>query len=297
MTLKREHFLFALMCLIWGATWIAVKAGLSSVPPALFAGTRFVAAGLVLLMIIYHRGESMRLAGSHLLRFAAVTGLVIVATYFLLFWGAKFVSSGLAAILDLAFVPVALLVVSLVLGEEKINFVKAAGVGVGVIGLVILFGPKAFSNHAGSRSELIGSAAIVLSALTYGLGSVLARPLLDIYSPLLISGTTMLSGGILLLVGSLAFEPGSRDAVANLNWGSAAWAGWLFLVVFGSLIAFTIFLELVRSWGPSSAGAYSFISPAIAVVLGVVVFGEVITAVDAAGMITMLGGAWLTLRQ
>ena len=80
------------------------------------------------------------------------------------------------------------------------------------------------------------------------------------------------------------------------GWGTPAWAAWIFLVLFGSLAAYTIFLQLVREWGASRAGAYAFVSPAIAVLLGVWVFGEVVTLVDALGIATMLAGAWLTLR-
>jgi drug/metabolite transporter (DMT)-like permease len=134
-----------------------------------------------------------------------------------------------------------------------------------------------------------------VSALSYSFGSVLARPLLKTYSAFLLSGLMLLGGGLVLLFGALGFERGATQALSG-RWGTAAWAGWIFLVVFGSLMAFTIFLQLVEEWGASRAGAYAFVSPAIAVVLGVLVFDEVVTLVDALGMATMLAGAWLTLK-
>ncbi len=296
MKLNRAHLLFATMCLIWGATWIAVKAGISVVPPSLFAGTRFIVAGSVLLLFLRWRGERPRIARADLPRLAAVTLLMVVATYALLFWGARFVSSGLAAILDLAFMPVALLTIGALLGEDRFTLARGCGVAVGIGGLLILFGPKAFAGGAAaSPMELIGGAAIVLCALVYSFGSVLARPLLRSYPPMLLSGVTLLGGGIVLLAGSLCLEPGARPALSG-HWGTAAWAGWAFLVLFGSLVAFTIYLHLVGEWGASRAGAYAFVSPAVAVLLGMWVFGEVVTPVDALGMATMLAGAWLTLR-
>lgn len=296
MKFERSHLMFGLMCLIWGATWIAVKAGVSVVPPIFFAGTRFVAAGALMLLFLWVRGSQLLISRADLPRLSLVTVLMVASTYALLFWGAQFVSSGIAAILDLAFMPVALLSIGVLFGEDRFTYTRGIGVTIGIGGLLILFGPKAFGGAAASSTaELLGGTAIVVSALTYSFGSVLARPLLRTYPAFLLSGFMLLGGGLLLLFGSIGFEPGAAVAMSG-RWGAAAWASWLFLVLFGSLIAFTIFLQLVEEWGASRAGAYAFVSPAIAVLLGIWVFGEVLTAVDALGMATMLAGAWLTLR-
>jgi len=242
-----------------------------------------------------------RIARADLPRLAAVTLLMIAATYALLFWGAQFVSSGLAAILDLALMPVALLAIAALLGEERFSPARAAGIALGVAGLLVLFGPQALDGGgpeggaAGTAMWLAGGGAIVLSALVYSLGSVLARSLLRVYPPALVSGVTTLGGGVVLVAGALAAEPGAAAALSG-RWGAAAWASWGFLVVFGSLVAYTAFVRLVREWGASRAGSYAFVSPVIAVLLGVLAFGETVTATDALGMATMVAGAWLTLR-
>lgn len=301
MRLTRSHALFAAMCLIWGATWVAVKIGLEAVPPVFFAGTRFTAAGGILLGALWWQGAMGRIARSDLPRLAAVTLLMIAATYALLYWGAQFVSSGLAAVLDLALMPVALLAIAALLGEERFSPARAAGVALGIAGLLVLFGPQALDGggpeggEAGTAMWLAGGGAIVLSALVYSLGSVLARPLLRAYPPVLVSGVTTLGGGLALVVGALVLEPGAVAALSG-RWGGAAWASWGFLVLFGSLVAYTTFLRLVRDWGASRAGSYAFVSPVIAVALGVLAFGEAVTVTDALGMAVMLAGAWLTLR-
>lgn len=297
----RSHALFAGMCLIWGATWVAVKLGIEAVPPVFFAGARFTAAGGILLGVLRWQGAVGRVARADLPRLAAVTLLMIAATYALLFWGAQFVSSGLAAILDLALMPVALLAIAALLGEERFSPARAAGVALGVAGLLVLFGPQALDgggperDAAGTAMWFAGGGAIVLSALTYSLGSVLARPLLRAYSPALVAGVTTLGGGVVLLAGALVLEPGATAALSG-RWGGAAWASWGFLVLFGSLVAYTVYLRLVREWGASRAGSYAFVSPVIAVLLGVAAFDETLTRMDALGMGVMLAGAWLTLR-
>ena len=296
MKFDRSHLLFAAVSVIWGTTWIALKIGVTAVPPILYAGTRFVTAGAALLVLLRLQGGAMRIARADIGRFAAVTLLMIVAAYALLFWGATFVSTGLAAILDLAFMPTSLLVIGALLGEDRFTPWRAVGVAIGVVGLVMLFGPKAFAGvGAGGAMEVFGGGAIVVSALIYALGSVLARPLLRRYSPMLVSGVTTFAGGAVLLGGALWLEPGARAAMAG-RWGLPAWLGWGFLVLFGSLVAYTAFLVLVREWGAARAGAYAFVSPIIAVALGVAVFGETVSVMDACGMAVMLAGAWLTLR-
>lgn len=300
MRLTRLHGLFALMCLVWGATWIALKVGVEAVPPLVFAGTRFVVAGAILLGAVWWRKTLRQIGRADLARLAAVTLLMISATYSLLFWGAQFVSSGLAAILDMTLMPVALLAISALLGEERLSLVRAGGVALGVVGLLVLFGPQALDGggpNGGARGAMwfVGGGAIVLSALTYSLGSVLARPLLRAYPPPLVAGVTTLGGGVVLLAGALPLEPGAAAALAG-RWGWPAWASWGYLVLFGSLVAYTAFLRLVREWGASRAGSYAFVSPVIAVLLGTLAFGETVTLTDALGMAVMLAGAWLSLR-
>ncbi len=98
MRLTRLHVLFVAVCLIWGTTWIAIKAGISAVPPVFFVGTRFTVAGAILLGVLRWQGPLERIARAHWPRLAAVTLLLIALTHAFMFWGAQFVSSGLAAI-------------------------------------------------------------------------------------------------------------------------------------------------------------------------------------------------------
>ncbi len=286
---------FAAMCLVWGTTWLAAKAGVNAVPPCFFVATRFIVAGPVLLGWARLRGQLSPVPARDLPRLVAVTLLMVTATYALLFWGVVFVSSGLAAILDLSFMPIALLGIGLLLGEERFSLLRAVGIALGVVGILVLFGPKAMAGGRAGGAQLAGGAAIIASSLVYSLGSVLARPLLRRYPPVLLSGVTTLGGGLVLLAGSLLLEPGATRA-ASLHWGRAAWAGWLFLVLFGSLVAYTIYLHLIRVWGPSRAGSYAFVSPVFAVLLGALVFGEQVGAGEVTGMVVMLAGAFLALR-
>lgn len=285
--------LFALMCLIWGATWLAMKLGVASVPPIFFGGTRFVAAGLALLLWAVLRGQTRRLRRGEVGRLLLVQLLMVVLTYAPLFWAIVYVPSGLAAVLDLSLTPVSLLVFGILFGEESWSLGRAAALGLGFGGLFVLFGPQIVAPS--DLLALWGAGAIVLSAIVYSLGSVIARKLATSLDATYLSGLTLLPGGIVLTLGALAFEPGAANA-ARLQWSLEAWAGWGFLVAFGSLVAFTVYLRLIAEWGPARAGSYAYVSPVIAVLLGVLVLGERLTIRDGIGMALLLGAAFCSLR-
>lgn len=291
---------FVVLCLIWGATWIGIKAGVETVPPLLFAGTRFMTAGLLLLVLAHRRGERVSIAAQDRLRFLVVSLLMITLCYGPLFWGMQYVNSGTAAVLELALTPVALLIFALLLGDETVRIRHFVALGLGVAGLAMLFGPEALSEGAppgaAASQSLIGAIAVASAAFTYGLGSVVARPLLAQYPPLLVAGITTLIGGGLLLAYSIGFEAGSVHALRG-DWGLAAWVGWLFLVLFGSLIGYTLYMRLLRDIGASRAGSYAFVSPIVAVVLGVLAFGETVKPLDVPAMILMSAGAYVALSK
>jgi drug/metabolite transporter (DMT)-like permease len=117
-----------------------------------------------------------------------------------------------------------------------------------------------------------------------------------VVSPVLLTATTNFIGGFILLALSLIFEPGVGQAM-TFRWGAAAWAGWLFMVFAGSLGATIIYFFLVRDWGPSRTGTYAFVSPVIAILLGMAVYGERLDAIEGGGMALMLAGAAVALRR
>jgi drug/metabolite transporter (DMT)-like permease len=225
-----------------------------------------------------------------------VTVLMVVLTYPLLFSGATRVGSGLAAVINLPSLPVALLAIAVALDEEPWSARRAGAIGCGVLGLALLFAPRIAGGVGGAAGEAAGAAAILLSALAYALGSVAARPLLRAYRPGVVAAWTMLAGGAVVTAGAVAFEPGAAAALDG-RWGAAAWASWAFLVLFGSLLAHVIYLRLVREWGASRAGAYAFVSPVVAVLLGALVYGERPGAWEAAGTAIMLSAAYSALRE
>jgi drug/metabolite transporter (DMT)-like permease len=286
-----DHLLFLIMSLIWGATWIATKAGVAAVPPFFFGAARYVLVSAVLLFVVrdlraVFRGRALRLI---------VTGmLVVVATYGFIYWGMQYVASGVSGVVNMSMNPVCLFGLAILLGQERPTWRHALALVLGVGGLVLLFSGKA--TMTGSTMELWGAAALVAGSLAYCVGSVLSRPLLDQITPLQLTAAQGLVGAVGLSVLSLLVEPVSGATFAALV-QPAPLAGVLFLVICGTFIAYTIFLRLMRDWGASRAGLYSFVSPVVALILGAIVFGEPLTWREITGAAIMLVAAWIAVAR
>lgn len=286
--------MFLVMSAIWGATWIAIKIGVSEVPPMQFAGSRFVVAGLLLLATAVLAGDGIALPRRILPRLCGTLLLTVTGTYSLLFWAMGHVATGLAAVINLSIMPVALFVFAVAAGQERFAARPAIAILIGITGLAVLFQGAAVDGMA--EAGTLGIVAVIGATLCYAAGSVLARPMLRDLPTLPVSGWQLLAGGVSMLLLSPLFEPWSLDGWRSMLQPEVA-ASWLFLVVFGSYLAFTMYLRLLRDWGASRAGLYAFVSPVVAVILGVLVYGEVFGAAELAGSALMLAAAWLAMPR
>ncbi len=290
----RNRAMFAFICFVWGTTWLAMKVGIATVPPGIFAGLRWFIAGLVLLGFRRWRGERIRPPPRLWGRLIVVSVLIITLNQVIQLYGLKHITAGLAAVISSALTPIALLGFSVALGQERFTARQLGAIGVGVLGVVTLFGPAALAGTLDTW-ELFGAGCVSIACLCYCFGSVQTRGLMRTLAPVQLAGLTDVIGGGILLVASLVLEPGALAAM-RLHWGwPAAWA-WLYLLVPGALLSTTMYFLLVRDWGASKPGTYAFISPVIAVVTGATLFGEKVDWGDLVGMALMLGAAGLALR-
>jgi drug/metabolite transporter (DMT)-like permease len=290
-----HRLLFAFVCLVWGTNWLAMKTGVAVVPPGVFSGTRWATAGLVLLLWRWSRGSAPRLNPRIAGRLVLVSMLLVSFNAVILLYGMRHVGTGLASVVNSALTPISLLSFAVAFGQERFRWMQIGAIALGVAGILVLFGPAAMAGTL-NKMTLMGTACVVISCLFYSLGSVLAIPLMRNMAPTELVGMTNFMGGAILLVMSLLFEPGAWQAMSG-NWGITVWLSWLFLLLPGSLGATIVYFVLVRDWGASRTGTYAFISPVIAVLLGVVVLGEQVHLSDAIGMALMLGAAAMVLRR
>jgi drug/metabolite transporter (DMT)-like permease len=290
-----QRALFAVLCFVWGTTWLGMKIGIAVVPPGVFAGTRWTVAGVALLVWRFVRGQRlqipMRLTG----RLFAVALLMVSLNQVIQLYGLRFITAGLAAVLSSALTPIALLGFAVGLGQERFAWRQLVAIAIGVAGILVLFGPAAFAGRL-DLWELTGASGVIIGCLCYSAGSVMARPLMNSLAPAQMAAMTNLIGGALLLLASIAFEPGAIAALTH-PWGWHAALAWLYLLIPGSIMSTVIYFLLVRDWGASRTGTYAFVSPVIAVVAGTTLFGEKLDVADVVGMLLMLMAAAIVLRR
>ena len=240
------------MSLIWGVTWIATKAGIAVVPPIFFGAVRYVLVSIVLVIAVR---DVRKVFAGRALRLIVTGTLVNTLTYAFIYWGMLFVASGVAGVINMSTIPVFLFGFAFLLGQEKPSWRHAAALALGALGLVILFSNKA--SFSGTAAELWGAAAVVAGSLTYCLGSVLARPLLDELTPFQLTAAQALVGAVGLAALSLLLEPVTPATFYALL-APAPLAGLLFVIVAGTFVAYNIFLRLMREWGAPRAAMTAF---------------------------------------
>lgn len=295
--MSRNAALFAVMCLVWGLTWLPVKVGSMHVPPVFLAAARFSIAGL--LMLLWAGRDAPKVSAGAWPRLIGTALLLNTANYALLFWGTKHAPSGLAAIVNFATIPIYTLLASRVIEGVRIDGRKLAAIALGTVGLCFLFATRAMGGLSaahGDPLEAMGLAAVAAGTLFYCVGAVLSRPIAGTMPTLTLAGWQTLIGGLGLAAVSLALEPvGLADVRALASW--PVLPAVLFLIVGGSLMGFTIYMRLLRDWGAFRAGLYAFVSPAIAVTVGVVALSEPFGWSEAIGALLMFGAAAIALKR
>ncbi len=292
----RELLLFALLCLVWGLTFLPVRVATAHVPPIFLAAARFVFAGALLLA--WAGRDAFRIPRQAWPRLLGTSLLVNTGSYALLFWGLAHAPSGLSAIVNMATIPIWTLLATRVIEGQPITGRRLLAIGLGTAGLGLLFAGRAAVGvgAAGDRLEGFGLAAVALGTLSYCVGAVLTRPIASAIPTLALAGWQSVIGCVGLVASSLALEPvGMADLAALASWPVAPALG--FLVVAGSLVGFTIYLRLLRDWGAFRAGLYAFVSPVIAVAMGVALLGEPFGPMEAAGALAMFAAAAIALRR
>ncbi|MBD2462767.1 EamA family transporter [Oscillatoria sp. FACHB-1407] len=284
----RDVLLFSALCIVWGLTWVPLRIGTIAIPPLLFASSRFLAAGLLLGSISRVFGRLQLPPAAALPRLLLVALFTVTLSYGPIFWGIARIDSGLAAVINLSLIPISLIAAEALLEKRHPQPRQLLACTVGLPGLMLLF---LGGNSNGTRLE--GIVAVVLGTFAYCFGSVLSRRIPSRPSPIVVSAFCNTVGATLLGLWAIALHETSAFHRTAIN--TPVIYSWLFLVIFGTIFGFTVYLHLLRVWGSGRAGMYAFLSPIVAVVVGAIVLSEAITLRDGLGMSLMLVGAAIAL--
>jgi drug/metabolite transporter (DMT)-like permease len=260
---------YASTWIIWGSTYLAIRWAVAALPPLGLVGVRSLTAGLILLA--WARMRSPQAPTRAQWRAAAVTG----ALYFLighgaLFWAEQHVASGPAALMFATEHFWVVLLAWALPGGRAPSPRAAVGIVLGLAGVALL----SLGREGGI--DPLGAAALIVSAGAWAIGALYFKAPRRPASPLYASAMPLVTGGLMLLVASAATgEPGRVRAE---DFTPIAIGSLLYLIVFGSIIAFTAFTWLIETEGASRALSSAYVNPFVAVVLGWALGGEALTA-------------------
>lgn len=282
---------FATIYVVWGTTYLAIRVAVAGLPPFFLAGWRFVAAGAVLYGAVRRFGGALR-PGWRDWRRQALAGICLVGGNAVMCWAEQSVPSGLSA-LGVGVAPMFMVTIAWMMpGGLRPSRLACAGIALGLIGLVVLFGPGAFP--AGTRPPAPRVMALFVSSAIWCLGSVWSKHAGSKAEPLLAAAMQMIvGGGAMLAVSVLLREQGwARMGTAD----AASWAGFAYLGLVGSLLAFPTYIWLLKHESPARVSSYAYVNPVIAMIVGWLVLHETIPGRGLAAVPLLIGGIAMITR-
>jgi drug/metabolite transporter (DMT)-like permease len=272
---------------VWGSTYLAIRYAIEGFPPLLSGGLRFAAAAVLMLGYLVVRRPAALRATRPQLATAAVSGILLLAGgNGIVTVAEQRIDSGLAALL-IACVPLWIVILRLLM-RDRPGPATALGVLIGLGGVALIFLP------GGSGGTDLGYAALtVFAALSWAVGSLLVTLLPVPADPLTLTAVEMVAGSVVLLVAAAARGEFGRFAPGDAP--GSAWFALCYLVVFGSLIAFTAYVWLLGNAPVSIVATYAYVNPAVAVLLGALIAGERLTGSALAGGLVILAAVALVV--
>jgi drug/metabolite transporter (DMT)-like permease len=283
------------ICLIWGSTFLAIRFALGSFPPFLMAGVRFLIAGAILFAIAKAQGAELP-TRKHW-QSALVTGFLL----FLVFNGGLVlavgrVHSSIVAVLSTT-IPVWMVIIEwLRPNGTRPNFGIITGLVLGLVGIAILVQPWNYLQSASgaATTDVWGVVFSIMAMIGWSLGSIFARSLTLPKSPFMTTAIQMLLGSVMLTgVGTVMGEWAKVDAARVTT---SALVALLFLIVFGSIVAYSAYMWLLRNAAPTLVSTYTYVNPVVAIILGWALAGEPVTWRLMVALVFILGAIYCIAR-
>ena len=285
-------FGFAAIYLIWGSTYLGIRVAVETMPPFLMAGVRFLVAGAVLFTALKLRGapwptraqwRDHTIVGACLL----LGGNGIVA------WAEQTVPSGLTTLI-LGASPLVMVVMEwLRPGGTKPTATLWLGFAVGLGGLFILLGPGALPE--GVRPPAVSVVALLLASVAWWGGSLYGKHAKSGADPLMSAALQMVSGSVILILAGLALGEAKRVHLAAIS--THSWLAWSYLVVAGSLVAYPVYIWLLKHSTPTRLSTYAYVNPIVAVILGWAILNEPLTPRIALAATVIIGAVAIITVQ
>jgi drug/metabolite transporter (DMT)-like permease len=262
----RIYIAFATACLVWGSTWLAIKVGLSGVPPFLGAGLRFFIASIILYVIVKARRIEIPMTSDAKKIYVVLIVLSYTIPFAFVYWAEQYIPTGLASILFAGYPFWVAICSQIMLKDELLNVFKVSGIVLGFIGLLVIF---AGDVHIADSRALAAMLMIIANAIMQAYSLVLVKKIGQPISPFAFNAVSMFYSGVALIGLSFALEP--HD---NIVWNAASVGSILYLSTIGSVVVFVAYFWLLKRVQAVFISLISFVTPIVAIILGAIVLGE-----------------------
>jgi drug/metabolite transporter (DMT)-like permease len=278
--------LYALICLIWGSTWLAIKIGLVGVPPFLGAGIRFLVSAAVMGLVLALRRHRLHLTRDEKICVLSIGLLVFWLDYAAVYWAETYISSGLTAVLFSTMPLITSVLSTYWTRTETLSRRKLTGILVGMFGTILLFWPH---ERLGAY-QVLGMLATLGASLCAAINLVTMKKYGHDADPFTVNFFGMLVGAVCLLAMSAALESWN-----TVNWTRSNVLSIAYLSVFGSIIAFTAYYYLIKRMDATLVSLSTLVIPIVALAMGRVFLDETVTSRALVGIATIIAGVTVAL--
>ncbi len=280
------YVIYGLMCLIFGTTFLAIKVGIDAgAPPFLFAGTRFFAAGVIVLAAVKMTNGKIGVDHGSRQDILLVGTFMTAVMFGCLYWGERYISSSVAALLA-ATTPIMIGIVEWFQGVRESVWLKGGGLLISFTGVMVAVLPALGMDV--TREAVLAVLVILAAEVGCVFGTMRSKTILAAgCNPFVLNGWQMVIGGLMLVVLSIITEPAEVFINYKVSYS------WLYLVVFGSLAGHGSYYWLVRQAGPLLPSTWTYISPVIAQFVGYYFLAEYVSGYSFMGLGLVLGGVYL----
>ncbi|HKY90343.1 MAG TPA: EamA family transporter [Nevskiaceae bacterium] len=276
---------FAVLYLVWGSTYLAIRIVVEHLPPALSAGVRFVFAGLLMLGYAWWQGHRIPRSRRDWVTIATTGTLLLVGANGLVMWSEQWVDSNQAALIVATSALWTAWLGTLGASGERLSRLTLVGLLLGFGGVAVLVSDGLHLGHAPGYAY----AALMLSPILWSLGAILSKRRPAACAPIMTAALQTLFAAVVMTTLGLA-----GGEAAQWTWAPRSLLALAYLVVFGSFVAYGCFLWLVHEVPPAQLGTYAYVNPAVAVLLGWWILDERLAGLQVAGTAIILIGVLIT---
>lgn len=278
---------FAVVCTVWGTTYLAIRIALETLPPLLLTGSRFVVSGLIMLAIAKYRGDAIPRDRGTLASLALVGFLMVGVGNLAVVWAEQWVPSGLAALL-VATAPFWMAIIEAFrTGGERVNLRSGIGMLLGFGGVALLVTPGG-GGASWSIPFVIAALVVQAGSFCWQLGGAISKYKLHRIPIMASAGLQMLFGGIIVTVVGFAIGEAPRYVFTPRTFAALA-----YLTIFGGVLAYSAYTFANAHMRTTHSSLYAYVNPVVAVFLGWLILSEPLTALSIVAMVVILLGVAL----